>query len=172
MGEAYRAYLELQKQAAVLTANARAHIKAQHFAVGQHLPIEDRKHTQLAWDMVERVKGLSGADKREAKIRIRQRARQLGMDISGWSRDAQKQAALHHYGIGAAAGAISGGLSGALFSKRDSEHSLGGNILRGAVAGTALGLGAGAGMHWHSTLPEGKLKSTVGHIGDLAGNLL
>lgn len=77
---------------AAADSESRAQTKAQHYGVGERTPSESKTRTQAAWETVNKLQGLAGADKREAKIRIRQRARELGIDTSGWSRDAQKRA--------------------------------------------------------------------------------
>jgi len=50
----------------------------------QKLRISDERHTRLAWDMVERVKGLSDEEKASARKRILAKAHKLGIDTSSW----------------------------------------------------------------------------------------
>jgi hypothetical protein len=50
------------------------------------LPIHDAKHTSMAWDMVERTKDLTPEERGAARHRIMERAKELGMDTSGWSK--------------------------------------------------------------------------------------
>lgn len=45
---------------------------------------DDVSHTKLAWDMVDRTKGLSDAERSEARRRILHRAKELGIDTSNW----------------------------------------------------------------------------------------
>lgn len=48
------------------------------------LPMPDRGHTKMAWSMLNHTKGLTEAEKSEAKRRILRRAKELGIDTSGW----------------------------------------------------------------------------------------
>ena len=54
----------------------------------QRLPIKDATHTRLAWDMVDRTEGLSSEERAIARRRILARARELGIDTSGWEKPA------------------------------------------------------------------------------------
>ncbi len=69
-----------------LTKHQRDTMPADDFAVPgkRALPIHDESHVRMAWDMVERTKGLSDAEKAEARRRIVNRAHKLSMDISKW----------------------------------------------------------------------------------------
>ncbi len=70
-----------------LSAAARAKIKPKLFALPdkEKLPIEDADHVKLAWDMVGRTEGLTEAERVEARRRIRARAKEIGVDTSGWA---------------------------------------------------------------------------------------
>jgi phage I-like protein len=70
-----------------LTAEQRKALKPADFAVPskQALPIPDAHHVTLAWDMVDDTEGLSAAEKAEARQRIRAKAKELGVDTSGWA---------------------------------------------------------------------------------------
>ena len=50
------------------------------------LLIQDASHLRFAWDELERTQGLSEAEREEARRRILARARELGIDTSGWMR--------------------------------------------------------------------------------------
>jgi hypothetical protein len=50
----------------------------------RQLPMHDEKHTRLAWDMVDRAKGLSDTERREARTRIKTRASELGIKTEDW----------------------------------------------------------------------------------------
>jgi phage gp29-like protein len=52
----------------------------------RELLINDAKHVRLAWDMVERTRGLTAAEKRQARRRILAKARKLGIDTSDWEK--------------------------------------------------------------------------------------
>ena len=52
----------------------------------RELPIHDETHTRLAWEMVDRTKGLSKGERAEARRNIKRRAKELGMDTSGWGK--------------------------------------------------------------------------------------
>ncbi len=73
-------------EAAKLDKKARGAIPDEHFAVPgkRKLPLNDERHTRLAWDMVERTHGLTPAEKSEARRRIIKRAKELGIDTSDW----------------------------------------------------------------------------------------
>ena len=45
---------------------------------------DDVAHTRLAWDMVDRTKGLSDEERSEARKRILERAKELGIDTKNW----------------------------------------------------------------------------------------
>lgn len=65
---------------------ARDALPGEDFAVPgkRMLPIHDEKHTRLAWDMVDRTKGLSDDERREARTRIKRRATALGVKTDDW----------------------------------------------------------------------------------------
>ena len=48
------------------------------------LPMPDRDHVKMAWSMLNHTKGLTEAEKAEAKRRILHRAKEIGIDTSGW----------------------------------------------------------------------------------------
>ena len=52
----------------------------------RELPIHDETHVKLAWDMVDRTKGLTNGERAEARTNIKRRAKELGMDTSGWGK--------------------------------------------------------------------------------------
>jgi len=71
-----------------LTAADRRRLRPEDFAVPElhELPIHDAHHVQLAWDMVDNTKGLSDAQRAEARRRILAKAHELGIDTSGWTK--------------------------------------------------------------------------------------
>lgn len=76
-----------------LSDAARAKIAPRHFAVPEKeaLPIEDADHVKAAWDMLDRTEGLTAAEKAEAKKRILARAKELGVNTSGWAAHTQHE---------------------------------------------------------------------------------
>lgn len=48
------------------------------------LPIHDSNHTKMAWNMVDKTKDLSDAQRKEARRRILERAQKLGLDTKDW----------------------------------------------------------------------------------------
>lgn len=50
----------------------------------RRFPLADASHTRLAWDMLNRAKGLSDADRATARKNILKRAKELGIDTSKW----------------------------------------------------------------------------------------
>ncbi len=70
-----------------LTKEKRDALPSEHFAVPgkRKLPINDETHTRLAWDMVDRAKDLTPAERKMAKDRILKRAKELGIDVSNWT---------------------------------------------------------------------------------------
>lgn len=69
-----------------LTKKDREAIPEEHFAVPgkRKLPINDERHTRLAWDMVDRTQGLTQEERSTARSRILKRAKQLGIDTKDW----------------------------------------------------------------------------------------
>lgn len=55
-------------------------------------PMPDENHTRLAWDMIERTKGVSESDRKAARHRVIARAKELGMDTSGWAKPLEAMA--------------------------------------------------------------------------------
>jgi hypothetical protein len=49
-------------------------------------PLNDEKHTRLAWDMVDRTQGATMDERAEARRRILHRAKELGIDTSDWDK--------------------------------------------------------------------------------------
>lgn len=48
------------------------------------LPMHDKAHLRMAWNMLDRTKGLTDSEKAEAKRRILHKAKELGVDTSDW----------------------------------------------------------------------------------------
>lgn len=69
-----------------LTKEQRDALPDEHFAVPgkRKLPIHDETHTRLAWDMLDKTKGLTPEERSIARSRIRGRAKVLGMDTADW----------------------------------------------------------------------------------------
>jgi len=80
-----------------LTSERRAQLKPEDYAVpgkkklpirntgeGDQLEVEDKKHVQMAWDMVDRTQGLNDEERKDARHRILERAKELGIDTSDW----------------------------------------------------------------------------------------
>jgi hypothetical protein len=57
----------------------------------QKLRIDDAKHVKLAWDMVTRVKDLSDEERASARKRILAKAKKLGVETSGWTKESISQ---------------------------------------------------------------------------------
>lgn len=70
-----------------LTTEQRDALPSDDFAVPEKraLPIHDETHVKLAHSQVDRTEGLSPEEKAEAKRRISDKAKALGIDTSGWS---------------------------------------------------------------------------------------
>lgn len=70
-----------------LDKRTRAELPEADFAVPakRKLPINDDHHTRLAWDMVERVQGLTTEEKHAARQAIMARAQQFKIDTSTWN---------------------------------------------------------------------------------------
>ena len=73
---------------AVLKAEDRKALKADEFAVPgkRQLPIHDAKHVRLAWDMVDRTKGLTSSERAGARRKILSAAKKFGIDTSEWTK--------------------------------------------------------------------------------------
>jgi hypothetical protein len=48
------------------------------------LPIHDERHVRMAWSQLPRTQGLSESERSEARHRIIHKAKELGIDTSGW----------------------------------------------------------------------------------------
>lgn len=72
----------------VLTKQQRNDLPADDFAVPgkRKLPMHDKEHASLAWDMVERTQGLSETERATARVRILRRAKELGIDTANWEK--------------------------------------------------------------------------------------
>lgn len=70
-----------------LSAAARKKIKPALFAVPgkEKLPLENVDHVKDAWREVNYTEGLTEAERAEARRRILARAKELGVDTSGWA---------------------------------------------------------------------------------------
>lgn len=73
---------------AKLNKKQRDNLPESDFAVPEKraLPIHDAEHVKLAWDMVDRTEGLTPEERKEARRRILRRAKELGIDTSGWDK--------------------------------------------------------------------------------------
>lgn len=69
-----------------LSKEARAAMDPEMFAVPRSkiLPIHDAYHIHMSWGTVNATKGLTQAERKEARQRIIERADALGMDTSDW----------------------------------------------------------------------------------------
>ncbi len=69
-----------------LTKESRDSLHDNEFAVPEKraLPIPDETHTRMAWKMVDKTKDLSPDQRDSAKKKILQRAKELGIDTTGW----------------------------------------------------------------------------------------
>lgn len=61
----------------------------------RRLPIHDKIHVGLAWDMVSRTKDLTPEERDAARSRIKRRAHELGVDTTDWSAEAEASIDLH-----------------------------------------------------------------------------
>ncbi len=73
-----------------LNKEAREKLSADQFAVPgkRELPIPDKRHVKLAWDMVDRTKGLTDKEREEARTRILTAAKKFGIDTTDWEKAA------------------------------------------------------------------------------------
>jgi HAMP domain-containing protein len=69
-----------------LSTKERDQLPASDFAVPgkRKLPMHDAHHLRLAWSQVGRTGGLTEAERKEARERIKRRAAELGIDTSDW----------------------------------------------------------------------------------------
>lgn len=69
-----------------LTQKERDKLPSHLFAVPSKrvLPMPDAAHVKMAWSMVDYTKGLSDTERAEAKRNILRRAKELGINTSGW----------------------------------------------------------------------------------------
>lgn len=66
----------------------RDKLKDSEFAVPgkRALPVNDATHTKLAWDMVDKTKGLSTTERATARRKILATAKKQGVDTSSWNK--------------------------------------------------------------------------------------
>ncbi|HEY1772435.1 MAG TPA: DUF6582 domain-containing protein [Gammaproteobacteria bacterium] len=71
---------------AKLTTEQRKALPESDFAVPEtrDLPMHDQDHVKMAWNMVDKTKDLSDVQRTEARRRILERAKSLGIDTSDW----------------------------------------------------------------------------------------
>jgi hypothetical protein len=71
-----------------LTKPERDALPASDFAVPgkRALPIHDQVHVRMAWNMLHRTKGLTDAERAEGRKHILRKAKELGIDTSGWTK--------------------------------------------------------------------------------------
>lgn len=69
-----------------LTKEQRDALPASDFAVPSKraLPMHDETHVRMAWNMVDKTKGLTPEERSSAKKKIVRRAHKLGIDTSDW----------------------------------------------------------------------------------------
>jgi hypothetical protein len=69
-----------------LTKEQRDAMPADNFAVPEKraLPIHDETHVRMAWNMVDKTKGLTEAERTHARAKILERAKELGIDTADW----------------------------------------------------------------------------------------
>lgn len=70
-----------------LTKEERDALPADQFAFPRtrQCPMPDEKHTKMAWDMVDTTKGVTDEERAAARKHVLRRAKELGMDTSGWA---------------------------------------------------------------------------------------
>jgi Family of unknown function (DUF6582) len=51
-------------------------------------PLTDETHIRMAWDMVDRMKGVTEKEREEARTKILAEAKAKGIDTSGWKKKA------------------------------------------------------------------------------------
>lgn len=62
-------------------------------------PMPDAKHVRLAWDMIDRAKGLSDAERGTARRNVLKRAKELGVDTSDWNKPGEMHAAKEEHSL-------------------------------------------------------------------------
>lgn len=69
-----------------LTKDQRDRLSDDQFAVPgtRSLPIHDERHVRMAWSQLSRISALSDSERDESRRRIICRAKDLGLDCSGW----------------------------------------------------------------------------------------
>jgi hypothetical protein len=69
-----------------LTSAQRAALPASDFAIpGKRLlPVYDKEHVKMAWNVIGETKGLSDADLYDGRLRIMAKAVELGMETTDW----------------------------------------------------------------------------------------
>lgn len=77
---------EYELYAANISTDERKELPDTDFALPSKrmFPLKDNNHVRLAWDMVDRAKGLSDSERAEARRNILKRAKESGIDTSTW----------------------------------------------------------------------------------------
>ncbi len=77
---------------AKLDAAERDNLSKDQFALPDKkmFPIHDKTHIKMAWDMVDRAKGLTDAQRKTARKNILAAAKKEGVDTSKWGKEAVK----------------------------------------------------------------------------------
>src|SRR5580692_7618796 len=73
---------------AKLTKGTRDALPAEDFAVPgkRALPMHDADHVRMGWDMVSKTKDLTPEERKEARTRLRERAKRFGIDTKAWGK--------------------------------------------------------------------------------------
>ena len=71
-----------------LTPETRKALPDDDFAVPvkRALPIHDADHVRMAWSQIDNTKGLSDAERAEARANILRKAKELGIDTADWTK--------------------------------------------------------------------------------------
>lgn len=77
-----------------LTKEQRDKLKSTDFALPEKrmFPIHNKTHIKMAWDMVDRAKGLTDAQREKARKNIVAAAKKAGVDTSDWDKKAMTDA--------------------------------------------------------------------------------
>lgn len=85
---------QLQEKIADLEAKKLTESERRDFALPdkEMFPMPDEGHVRLAWDMVDRAKGLSEEERTQARHNILKRAQDMGMGTSDWKKPGDMKA--------------------------------------------------------------------------------
>lgn len=136
-------------------------------------PMHDAKHVKMAWDMVDTTKGVTDAERTEARRRILDRAKAVGVDTSGWAKiEAMSIVSIEAMSLGVPTEAhpnrmpFTGILTRIDYVSEMAPHGSGGRkvVVSRACADKALGTLLGMGVNYTAKFDNHDAQKKIGII--------